>query len=125
MPTASVSGQSGATGNITVTAKNPGPRWLKYVQPDAGTAGVTVVGNTITVTPGSGANTADAVKAQIEANAAANALISVVSGGAGEPGITTGVDLVGAGAMEPFAIALEAIDNSAVAAVARIRAQLL
>ena len=113
------------TAALTYTSRSPGPRQFTIVHVAAGTALVTVVGNTISVTPATGANTADAVKTQIEANAAANALVTVISGGGGAPIVSAGAVLQGVGAEEPFAVALEAVDNSANAAVARIRAQLM
>lgn len=131
---ATVAGQSAANGDLTFTAREgfqgAAGNGLRIVVPDAGTAGVTVVGTTITVTPGSGANTAAAVKAQIEANAAANQMVAVThtggdGAGGGEPGITTGVNLSGAIGYGDVAVADESVDNSGGSSVARIAMRIL
>jgi hypothetical protein len=127
--TGQVNGQTNATGNLIFTARvaGGGGNAIKVIVNDAGTAGVTVSGETITITPGSGANTADAVKAQVEAVPGATALVDVTSGGTGEPGISTGIYLTGGS--DPGAgrvgIAREALDNSLGASPKHIIMQVL
>lgn len=126
---ATVSGQSAAAGDLTFTSRLAGAigNGIRIVVADAGTASVAVSGTTITVTPATGANTANAVKAQIEADSRANSLVTVAVGGdgTGEPGISAGVNLSGAFGFGDVATALEAVDNSAGVTPARIRCRVL
>jgi len=86
--------------------------------------GVVVDGLTITITPATGSNTATDVIAQVAASVAASNLITATAPGTGatEPGTSASSPLVdgtdlGSGVI---GVALEAVDNSAGSALARI-----
>lgn len=115
-----------ADGGVTYTSLIAGTHGndLQIIQNDAGSAAVSISGLTITVTPGSGANTAGDVVAQIVADVAASNLVTATAegDGTGEPGTSAGVTLasgVAAGA-NVLAYAREAVDNSGGSAIARI-----
>ncbi len=123
-----VDGEADGDGDLTFTAVKEGVvgHDVEVILANAGTAGVVVAGNLITITPGSGANTATAVIAQVVANAAASLLIvATASGGDGstEPGNATAQFLSGAGT--PFAFSREAVDNSGGSAIVRMLSEVL
>ena len=97
--TAIVDGAADINGSLVFTANTVGPSGndLIVTLNDAGTAAVAVSGNTITITPATGSNTATAVIAQVVANAAAAQLITATSSGNGstEPGVATALSLTG------------------------------
>jgi hypothetical protein len=88
-----------SNGALTFTAVKPGAAGnsILVAIAAAGTASVVVAGNTITVTPATGANTANATAAQIAAHGLASQLVSVVVGGdgSGAPTTTSATALLG------------------------------
>ena len=97
--TAIVEGAADINGSLVFTANTVGPLGndLIVTLNDAGTAAVVVSGNTITITPATGSNTATAVIAQVAANAAASQLITATASGNGstEPGVAVALSLTG------------------------------
>lgn len=60
-----------------------GNNWTLTIATASGAGSVSVVGKNITVTPASGAANANAIKAQLDANATTSKILSVTSGGSG------------------------------------------
>jgi hypothetical protein len=118
-----------ANGGLTFQAKVAGEAGnaIQVVLNDAaGAAALTVSGTLITITPITSGNTATAVAAQVAANAGAAALILAVAEGtgAGEPGVSTGIQLSGGQNAYPVARALEAKANATGANV-RVKVEVL
>lgn len=76
---------------LTFTAVTPGAAGndISVIVLAAGTAAVDVDGHEITITPATGAPTATAVAAQINADEAASLLVSVAAGGTGASNVAT------------------------------------
>lgn len=120
---------AGANGGLTFQAKVPGVggNLIRVVLNDAaGAAALTVSGTLITITPITSGNTATDVAAQVAANAAAAALILAIAEGtgAGEPGVSTGINLTGGAEPHPVARALAALNNTT-GANARLKVEVL